>query len=148
MGLKVEIPLLSGTDYRPTGDVSKVHLLQLWREQKKDTAMGSPVSAVVANLYMECIEELALEMPPTRLRLWKRHVDDTFGILRKGSTEELLCHLNESGQPSSSLWSRKKTELPFLNTLLRRREDGSLDVFVYRKAMYTDRSCPPVSRLP
>ena len=28
---------------------------------------------------------------------------------------------------------------PFLDTLLRRREDGSLDVLVYRKPMYTDR---------
>ena len=61
--------LLSGTDYRPTGDVPKVHLLQYWREQKQVMAMGSPVSAVVANLYMECIEELTLETAPTRPRL-------------------------------------------------------------------------------
>ena len=39
-------------------------------------------------------EELALETAPTRPRLWKRCVDDTFCILRKGSTEELLHHLN------------------------------------------------------
>ena len=37
---------------------------------------------------------LALEMAPTRPRLWKKYVDDTFCILRKGSAEELLCHLN------------------------------------------------------
>ena len=29
---------------------------------------------------------------------------------------------------------------PFLDTLLRRREDGSLDVLVYRKPMHTDRN--------
>ena len=63
-------------------------------EQKEGAAMGSPVSAVVANLYMEFFEELALETAPTRPRLWKRYVDDTFCILRKGSTEELLHHLN------------------------------------------------------
>ena len=28
--------------------------------------MGSPISAVVANLYMEFFEELALETAPTR----------------------------------------------------------------------------------
>ena len=63
-------------------------------EQKEGAAMGSPVSAVVANLYMEFFEELALETAPTRPRLWNRCVDDTFCILRKGSPEELLHHLN------------------------------------------------------
>ena len=38
-------------------------------EQKEGAAMGSPVSAVVANLYMEFFEELALEMAQTRTRL-------------------------------------------------------------------------------
>ena len=56
--------------------------------------MGFLVSAVVDNLYMEFFEELALEMALTRPRLWKRYVDDTFSILKKGSTEELLHHLN------------------------------------------------------
>ena len=57
-------------------------------------AMGSPVSAVVNNLYMEFFEELALETAPTRPRLWKRYVNDTFCILRKGSIEELFHYLN------------------------------------------------------
>ena len=35
-------------------------------EQKEGAAMGSPVSAVVANLYIEFFEELALETAPTR----------------------------------------------------------------------------------
>ena len=63
-------------------------------EQKEGVAMGSPVSAVVANLYMEFFEELVLEMAPTRPRLRKRYVDGTFYILMKGSTEELLHQLN------------------------------------------------------
>ena len=44
-------------------------------EQKEGAAMGSPVSAVVANLYMEFFEELALETAPTRPRLWKRYAE-------------------------------------------------------------------------
>ena len=47
-------------------------------EQKEGAAMGSPVSAVVANLYIEFFEELALETALTRPRLWKRYVDVTF----------------------------------------------------------------------
>ena len=39
--------------------------------------MGSPVSAVVANLYIEFFEELALRTSPTRPRIWKRYVNDS-----------------------------------------------------------------------
>ena len=35
-------------------------------EQREDAAMGSPVSAVVANLYMEFFEELALRSTPNQ----------------------------------------------------------------------------------
>ena len=48
-----------------------------FNEQKEGAVMGSLVSAVVANLYTESFEELALEAVPTRPRLWKRYVDDT-----------------------------------------------------------------------
>ena len=108
-------------------------------EQKEGAAMGSPVSAVVANLCMEFFEELALETVPTRPRLWKRYVDDTFCILRKGSTKELLRHLNRV-RPTIKFTVEQEEDraLPFLDTLLRRREDGSLDVSFYRKPTHTD----------
>ena len=35
-----------------------------FNEQKESMVMGSPVSAVVANLYMDFCEELALETAP------------------------------------------------------------------------------------
>ena len=41
-------------------------------EQKQGTAMGSPVSAVVTNLYMEFLKELALQLAPSRPRFWKQ----------------------------------------------------------------------------
>ncbi len=56
--------------------------------------MGSPVSAVVANLYMEFFEEEALNSVPVKSVLWKRYVDDTFCIVKKGSEKHLLGHLN------------------------------------------------------
>ena len=40
-------------------------------EQKEGAAMGSPVSAVVANLYMEHFEQIALNSALHRPRLWK-----------------------------------------------------------------------------
>ncbi len=56
--------------------------------------MGSPVSAVVANLYMEFFEEEALNSAPVKPVLWKRYVDDTFCIVKKGTEKHLLDHLN------------------------------------------------------
>ena len=105
-------------------------------EQNEGAAMGSPVSAAVANLYMEFFEELALETAPTRPRLWKGYVNDSFCIL---STEQLLHHLNEA-RPTIKFTMEEEEDgtLLFLDTLLRRIEDGSLDVSIYRKSTHTN----------
>ena len=94
-------------------------------EQKEGAAMGSLVSSMVANLYIE---------------LFGRYIDDTFCILRKGSTQELLHHLNEV-RPTIKVTVEQEEDgtLTFLDMLLRRREDGSLDVSVYRNLMHMDR---------
>ena len=94
--------------------------------------MGSPVSAVVANLYMEHFEQLALECAPSQPRLWKRYVDNKCSIVRSGVVEEFHKHIN-SIHPSIqfTVELENKGTLPFLDTLLQRRKDGSLDIQVY-----------------
>ena len=103
--------------------------------------MGSPVSAAVANLYMEYFEDLALTQVPDDCvpRIWKRYVDDTFCILKKGAVQEHLSHLN-SLRPTIQFTVEVERDgsLPFLDTLLQRKEDGSLGVTVYSKPMPTD----------
>ena len=105
--------------------------------QREGAAMGSPVSAVVANLYMEFFEELALRTAPC---IWKRYVDNTFTLVKKGDEDELLVHLN-----SFRLSIKLTTELeeggsiPFLDTRVTRKVDGKLDVTVYHKPTHTDR---------
>ena len=68
-------------------------------EQKEGAATGSPVSAVIANLYMEAFEKQATESAPYKPKIWKRYVDDTFTILDRGNVDSFLHHLN-SQQPT------------------------------------------------
>ena len=86
-------------------------------EQREGAAMGSPVSAVVANLYMEHFEHLALESAPAWPRIWKRYVDDTCCVVKSDSVEELHCHIN-SIHPSIQFTAELESEgeLPFLDT--------------------------------
>ena len=52
-------------------------------EQVKGAAMGSPISPIVANLFMEDLGIKALSTAPTPPTLWKRFVDDTFIIIQR-----------------------------------------------------------------
>ena len=57
---------------------------QIFR-QKFGTAMGSPVSLLMANKFMEHLEEkLHVTVPmELKLKLWKRFVDDILEVVRK-----------------------------------------------------------------
>ena len=52
-------------------------------KQLHGTAMGSPVSVVVAEIVMQNIEERALGTYKRTLPLWPRYVDDTFTAVHK-----------------------------------------------------------------
>ena len=58
-------------------------------EQVEGAAMGSPVSPIVANLYMEYLEQKALKHCSTPPRFWCRYVDDTFVIHKEGRQTRL-----------------------------------------------------------
>ena len=57
-------------------------------EQVEGAAMGSPVSPIVANLYMEDLEQKALSIAP-----WCRYVDDTFVIHKEANKQGFLQHI-------------------------------------------------------
>ena len=108
-------------------------------EQLECAAMGSPVSAAVANLYMEFFEELALSTAPVKPRLWNRYVGDTCCFLKKGTEEGLLSHLNSVRLSIKfTIEVEKDGTLPFLDILFWRKDDGSLDNTVYKKPTHTD----------
>ena len=62
----------------------------VYYQQNDGAAMGSPMSPIIANLYME----LALSTAPNPPRIWKRYVDDTYCIIKEGTADDFLTHLN------------------------------------------------------
>ena len=58
--------------------------------------MGSPVSPVTDNIYMEYLEEYALgSLCPIPISWWKRYVDDVICIAKKDQVDILFNHINQ-----------------------------------------------------
>ena len=52
--------------------------------------MGSPVSAVIANLVMEDVEQRALASVPVSLSFWKRFVDDVISAVSRNEIDIII----------------------------------------------------------
>ena len=108
-------------------------------EQVEGVAMGSPVSPIVANLYMEYLEQKALSTAPYP-QFWCRYVDDTFVIHKEAKKQGLLQHIN-SVDPAIKFTvedNREDGSIPFLDTTVKPEANGSLSITVYRKPTCTD----------
>ena len=107
-------------------------------KQKQGAAMGSPISHIVANLYMEHFESRALDTAPTRPPMWYCYVDDTMTKIHECAVSSFSDHLN-SINPNIQFTSEeeKNGRIPFLDTCLHVNEDGSTKVTVYRKPTHT-----------
>jgi len=64
-------------------------------EQTEAVAMGSPLSPVIANFFMEYFVKKALAQATQKPACWFRYVDDTFVIWPHGKEKltEFLNHL-------------------------------------------------------
>ena len=102
--------------------------------------MGSPVSPIVANLFMEDFELEAISTAPTPPKCWDRYVDDTYTIVKKAHITELHHHIN-SLEPSIKFTKEPSTQdgsVPFLDTKCIPKPDGQIRTVVYRKPTHTD----------
>ena len=116
--------------------------------QTKGAAMGSPVCAIVANIYMEAFENRAISTALHPHRIWKRHVDDTFVIQHHSHKEEFQHHIN-TVDPSIQFTVEEAKEdgsIPFLDTIITPEADGTFTIGVYRKPTHTDLLLKPYTQ--
>ena len=110
-----------------------------YHEQVQGAAMGSPISPLIANLFMEEFEVKALTTCPHPPSLQLRFVDDTFVITMAEHSKPLLQHIN-SQDPyiQFTVQHTQQGSLPFLNMLVTIEPGNTFSTTVYRKPTHTD----------
>ncbi|KFD58070.1 hypothetical protein M513_00833 [Trichuris suis] len=109
--------------------------------QNHGAPMGSVLSPVLTELFMENLEEKAFSPtgPLFAIKVFKRYVDDIFAIIQKGSELPFLNHLN-SLFPKKSCFTievERNGRLPFLDILLLRKQSKVVSQ-VFRKLTNTN----------
>lgn len=111
---------------------------QLFR-QDEGMAMGSPLSPIFANIYMEEFEQKAIASAQFQPRVWLRYVDDVFAVWSHGEDKlvEFTDYLNTIS-PTIKLTTEKEhnNQLAFLDVNVIKVKDG-LKTEVFRKKTHT-----------
>ena len=113
-------------------------------EQVDGAAMGSLLSPIVANLYMETFERETLASTVTAPRLWLRYVDDTFVIWshRLDKREEFHHHLNQRHpQMKFTREMEKDNRISFLDVLYSREKEWNLNHRSVQEAYILTQTC-------
>ena len=105
-------------------------------------AMGSPVSPILVNLYMEKFEQRALAeytgIPP---RIWVRYVDDVWSNPKQSQEGQFFLHINKVDKYiefTQEPMKEPEKQLPYLDSLTHVESDNTISTRVYRKPTHTD----------
>ena len=121
-------------------------------EQVEGVAVGSLVSPIVANQYMEYFEQKALSIAPPRL--WQRYFVDTFVIQKEVNKQDFLQHI-DSVDPAIQFTVENNEEdgaIPFLDTIVKPEADGNVyhcvwETHPHGPVFTVGQSPPPLSKI-
>ena len=93
-------------------------------KQHDGVAMGSPVSPVVADIFIDELDKKALEELHAPPKIWHRFVDNVISVILSSDEAWLLDHLNEQ-HPRITFTIERENErkMPFMDVLFKRGED-------------------------
>ena len=103
-------------------------------QQTDGVCMGSPLGPVLANVFMVHLEETIVPQLQNEMPTWRRYVDDTFTVVKKGKRDEVIALLN-SFHPNIKFTHEVEIDqqIAFLDVLLKKGENGMVQTSVYRK---------------
>ena len=108
-------------------------------EHVQGAAMGSPISPLRTNLFMEEFEVKTLITCPHPPSVWLRFVDDTFVITKAEHSQSLLQLINnQDPHIQFTVEPTQQESLPFLDTLVTTELDNTFSTTVYRKPSHSD----------
>ena len=110
-------------------------------QQDFGMAMGSPLSPIVSNIFMEDFEQHHIQNYTHKPVIWWRYVDDVFAIWPY-DIDKLNKFLDFINTKENSIKFTIETELnlqlPFLDTLIK-KTGNTFETSVYRKKTHTNR---------
>ena len=98
--------------------------------------MGSPVSAIFANIVMEHVEEKALSSAPNLPKWWFRDTSDSHVCVQREYVDEFHSHLNSINPHHHIKFTieiESEGSIAFLDFKTTRQENGSITVSVTGK---------------
>ena len=98
--------------------------------------MGAPLSGRLANIYVENLENWALNSYFLKHVYWGRYMDDVISLWNYGETE--LRGFTYDRNLQFTLQVEIENKLPFLDVLIIRNTD-KLDFIIYRKPTQNNR---------
>ncbi|XP_076062501.1 uncharacterized protein LOC143037827 [Oratosquilla oratoria] len=131
-----DLPMRKKTDYLDLASVCVSFGAFIFKDQEytqhRDLSMGSPLSVVMASLYMETLEEDKLRHMMERGCEWFYYVNDVLVVLLEGSNVDnklrMINSVDENIQFTVELEVDHK--LPFFDTKIHRRiKEGRFSVY-------------------
>ena len=102
--------------------------------------MISPISSIVANLFMEEFGSKAISTTCNPPRFWLRYVDGAFVIQQPEHSQQLFQNINNIGPHIQFIIEVPSSDgsIPFLDTLVSPGHNNTLVTIVCRKPTHTD----------